>query len=83
MAVRRVVATADMPAGEADPQMKPLAARAQTILAARDRGRQLLELYLFQMRARIGHDVNLANRCMAAARPRRRGPRSLAERLEK
>ena len=44
-----VVAAADMPAGQADPEMQPFAARAQAILAAVNRRRQLADADLVQV----------------------------------
>jgi hypothetical protein len=55
--VRRVVAAADMPAGQTDAQVKPLAPGPETILAAFDRRRQLLQLDLVQMSA-AGSDAS-------------------------
>ena len=49
MPVGGVVATADMPAAQADSQMQPFAARAQAILAAVDRRGQLAEADLVQV----------------------------------
>jgi hypothetical protein len=53
MAVGGLVAAADVTAGEADPRMEPLTAVAQTVLAAVDRGRELVHLDLIKMGAGI------------------------------
>src|SRR4051812_16418297 len=50
VAVRGAVAAADVPAGEADAEVQPLAAAAQAIFAAVDLGRQLAQLDLVEVR---------------------------------
>jgi len=55
VAAGRVVAAADVAAGEADPEVEPLAAVAQAVLAAVDGHRQLPQLDLVQMRAELAH----------------------------
>ena len=51
MLSRRVVATADVAAGQADPQVKPNAVLAQAVLAAVDGCRELSDLDRVQMGA--------------------------------
>src|SRR6476469_7345624 len=51
VAVGRVVAAADVPAGQADPEMEPLAAHSQAILATVDGGGQLVDGDLVEMGA--------------------------------
>src|SRR3954447_6736840 len=47
--IRRVVATADVTARGADPQVEPLPAHPQAVFASRDRFRQLLHLDLIEV----------------------------------
>jgi hypothetical protein len=51
VAIRGVVAAADVTTGEADPQVQPLAAVAQAVLAAPDLGWQLAHDDFAEVRA--------------------------------
>src|SRR5437868_4263224 len=51
VAIGRVVAAGDMTALQADPEVEPLAAHAQAVLTAVDRGRQLAHRDLIEVRA--------------------------------
>src|SRR3954470_13363865 len=55
VATRRAVAAADAAALQADPQVDPLAAARQAVLAAVDGVGQLEELHVVEMGARLGH----------------------------
>src|SRR5438132_6752968 len=65
VAVGGVVAAADVPAGEADPQVQPLVAVAQTFLAAVYGGWELAQLDLVKMSTEFAHPVRApgAARC--------------------
>jgi len=67
MAVRRVVAAADMPARQADAQVQPLASDPEAVLAAFDRRRQLLQLDLIQMSTAGGDARDGTNGTVRAA----------------
>src|SRR5256885_653060 len=62
VALRRVVAAANVTAGEADPEVQPLAAFAQAVLAAVDGGRKLAHGDLIEMGADRAHPTRLAGR---------------------
>jgi hypothetical protein len=55
VAVRRVIASADVTASKTDAQVQPLAADAQEILAALDRGRHVSNQDLIKMGAHVVH----------------------------
>src|SRR3954468_18922868 len=62
VAVRGVVAAADVAAGEADPEVQPLAAFAQAVLAAVDGRRKLAQGDLIEVNANRAHPTRLAGR---------------------
>src|SRR3954463_14685816 len=64
-----------MAALEADPQVKPLAARLQAVLAPVDTLRELADLHGLEVRALRGHAVTLAAEAGAAMRHWRRARR--------
>src|SRR5215813_12526532 len=56
--VRRRIAASDVPAGQAQSQMQPLASAAQTVFTASRAGRYVLNL--IQMRACVFHSSTIA-----------------------
>src|SRR4029077_2770118 len=56
--VRRAVATADVAAGEADPEVQPFAADAEAVLATVDRGWELANCDLVEVGAGGAHDTS-------------------------
>src|ERR1700730_5951046 len=62
MAVGRVVAAADVAASEADPEVQPLAAVEQAVLAAVDGCRELAERDLVEVGAELAHPTRAAGR---------------------
>src|SRR3989441_13130787 len=66
MTVGRVVAAADVTAGEADPQVQPLAAVAQALLAAVDGRGQLAKCDLVEMGAELAHPTRAARAARCA-----------------